>query len=195
MAFELPDLPFKKDQFDGFMSSEAFDYHHGKHHAAYVKKLNANIEGTGYKNKDLQTIIVDSCKEDIPAIFNNAAQHWNHSFFWNCLTPKGKGEPDRKIAELIKRDFGSFKEFKDAFTKAATTIFGSGWTWLALNQEGKLEILPLSNAGNPLTDKKTPLLTIDMWEHAFYIDHRNAKGNFVDLFWNYINWDYVNEQL
>lgn len=195
MTFKLPDLPYAKNSFAPYISEEGFDYHHGKHHATYVNKLNELVQGTELAEKSLEDLILYSYKEGKTAIFNNAAQHFNHSFFWNCLSPNGGGNPSGKIAELINRDFETFDNFKDKFSNAAITLFGSGWAWLALNNEGKLEILQLSNAGTPLTSGKKPLLTIDVWEHAYYIDHRNARPKFVEGFWNYVNWDFVNKQL
>jgi Fe-Mn family superoxide dismutase len=195
MAFKLPELPYAKNSLTPYISEEGFDYHYGKHHATYVNKLNELIQGTELEQKSLEDIILYSDKEGKTAIFNNAAQHFNHSFFWNCLSPNGGGNPKGKIEELINRDFESFDKFKEKFSNAAVTLFGSGWTWLALNNEGKLEILQLSNAGTPLTSGKKPLLTIDVWEHAYYIDHRNARPKFVEGFWNYVNWDFVNTQL
>lgn len=195
MTFTLPELPYAKDALAPYISSEGFDYHHGKHHATYVNKLNELVQGTDLAEKLLDELVLLSAKEGKTAIFNNAAQHWNHSFFWNCLSPNGGGTPTGKVAELIDRDFGSFDAFKEKFSNAAVTQFGSGWAWLVLNQEGKLEVVQTGNAGNPLTDGKKPVLTIDVWEHAYYIDHRNARPKFVEGYWNVVNWDHANSQL
>jgi superoxide dismutase, Fe-Mn family len=195
MTFTLPELPYTKTAFGQYISEEGFNYHHGKHHAAYVNNLNNNIKGTDYENLQLDQIILRSFKESKPAIFNNAAQHYNHSFFWNCLSPNGGGAPTGKIADLITRDFGSFDKFKEEFSNKAATLFGSGWTWLVLNKDGKLEIVQTANAGTPMTNDQKALLTIDVWEHAYYIDHRNVRLNFIQGFWNVINWSFVNTNL
>lgn len=195
MTFTLPELPYAKDAFGSYISPEGFDYHHGKHHATYVNNLNGLVKGTDLEGKSLEDLILLAAKEDRKPLFNNAAQHYNHSFFWNCLSPNGGGTPSGKVAGLIERDFGSYDSFKEKFSNAAVTQFGSGWAWLVSNAEGKLEVVQTSNAGVPLTDGKTPLLTIDVWEHAYYIDHRNARAKFVEGFFNVINWDFVNLQL
>jgi superoxide dismutase, Fe-Mn family len=195
MAFILPELPFSKNAFGSYISEEGFNYHHGKHHATYVTNLNNNIKGTDYENLNLEEIIVKSAKESKPAVFNNAAQHFNHSFFWNCLSPNGGGNPTGKIAEFITRDFVSYEKFKEEFSAKAVGLFGSGWAWLTLNSGGKLEIVQLSNAGTPMVDGKKALMTVDVWEHAYYIDHRNARANFVNGFWDVVNWAHVNSCL
>jgi superoxide dismutase, Fe-Mn family len=195
MAFILPELPFSKNAFGSYISEEGFNYHHGKHHATYVTNLNNNIKGTDFENLKLEDIIVKSAKDSKPAVFNNAAQHFNHSFFWNCLSPNGGGNPTGKIAELITRDFVSFEKFKEEFSAKAVGLFGSGWAWLTLNTQGKLEIVQLSNAGTPMVDGKKALMTVDVWEHAYYIDHRNARANFVNGFWDVVNWAHVNSCL
>ncbi len=195
MKFTLPELPYAKDAFAPYISAEGFDYHHGKHHATYVTKLNELVQGTDYENKTLEEVVVQSAKENKTPIFNNSAQHWNHSFFWNCLSPSGGSLPTGKVAEMINRDFGSFEAFKEKFSTTATTLFGSGWAWLVVDQSGKLEIVGLSNAGTPLTQDKTPILTLDVWEHAYYIDHRNARPKHVEGFWNVVNWDFVNSNI
>lgn len=194
MAFQLPELPFDKTALKSFISEETFEYHHGKHHAGYVKKLNAAVDGSDYAGMKLEDAVKRAAEEKNLAVFNNGAQHWNHSFFWNCMSPTGGGQPTGKIAELITRDFGSFDAFKEKFSNSAATLFGSGWAWLAFDNN-KLEILPLSNAGTPLTQSKQPLLTIDVWEHAYYIDYRNARPKFIEGFWDVVNWDYVNTLL
>jgi len=194
MAFALPDLPYAKDALKPFLSEETFDYHHGKHHAAYVTKANGMIENTDYDGMPLEEVITRAAAQGNTGLFNNTAQHWNHSFFWNCMSPDGGGDPDGRIATLIERDFGGFKDFKEKFSQAAATLFGSGWAWLAYNEEEKLEILPLSNADTPLHHNKTALLTIDVWEHAYYIDYRNARPKFIEGFWDVVNWNWVNQQ-
>jgi len=195
MAHLLPDLPFAKNAFGSFISSEGFDYHHGKHHAAYVNNLNKLIEGTDFQPLGLEETIKKSFNDKNTPIFNNSAQIWNHTFFWNCMSPSGGSKPSGKIAEAIDRDFESFDKFKDAFSTKAATLFGSGWAWLVTGENGKLEILQMSNAGTPITEGKKALLTIDVWEHAYYIDHRNARPNFISGFWDVINWTEVNKRL
>ncbi len=191
MAIELPELPYSKDALAPHISAETLDYHYGKHHAGYVKKLNNAIEGTPMAEKSLEEIV----KNSDGGTFNNAAQVWNHTFYWNCLSPDGGGEPSGAIAEAIKKQFGSFDDFKDKFTEAATTLFGSGWVWLIKNDDGSLEISKMSNAGTPLAEGKTAVLTCDVWEHAFYIDYRNAKPDYMKAFWNLVNWDFANKNL
>jgi len=195
MAFQLPELPFPKDALKPFLSEETFDYHHGKHHAAYVNNANNLIKDSAYDDFSLEDVILRSAAELQAGIFNNTAQIWNHSFFWNCMAPGGGGAPTGKIADLINRDLGGFDAFKQEFTKAAVTLFGSGWAWLALDASGTLEIMQLSNADTPLTRERTALLTLDVWEHAYYIDYRNARPKFVEGFWDVVNWDWVNEQI
>ncbi len=191
MAIELPELPYSKDALAPHISAETLDYHYGKHHAGYVKKLNNAIEGTPMAEKSLEEIV----KNSDGGTFNNAAQVWNHTFYWNSLSPDGGGEPSGAIAEAIKKQFGSFDDFKDKFTEAATTLFGSGWVWLIKNDDGSLEISKMSNAGTPLAEGKTAVLTCDVWEHAFYIDYRNAKPDYMKAFWNLVNWDFANKNL
>lgn len=191
MAFQLPSLPYPKDALKPYMSEETIEYHYGKHHQTYLNNLNNLIVGTEYEKMNLEEIILKSQG----AIFNNAAQTWNHTFFWNCLSPNGGGLPTGLLLEKIIQNFGSFEEFKNQFTNAAVTLFGSGWTWLVQNPDGKLEIVQTSNAGNPMTSGKKPLLTIDVWEHAYYIDYRNARAKFVEAFWEIVNWDFVSKNL
>jgi Fe-Mn family superoxide dismutase len=191
MSFVLPDLPFPKDSLKGIISEEAFEYHHGKHHAAYVNNLNNLVPGTEFEGMDLETII----KKSSAGIFNNSAQIWNHTFFWNCLSPNGGSAPSGAIASAIDDSFGSFDAFKESFSKSATTLFGSGWAWLVKNTDGKLEIVQTSNAGTPLTTDKTPILTLDVWEHAYYIDYRNARPKFIEKYWEIVNWDFANKNL
>ena len=191
MAFELPPLPYPKDALAPHMSAETLEYHHDKHHKAYVDNLNKAIPGTEYEKMDLEAII----KKSSGPVFNNAAQVWNHTFFWNCLAPKAGGEPKGEIANLITQEFGSFAAFKEKFTDTAIKQFGSGWAWLVKNKAGKLEILSTPNAGTPMTEGNTALLTCDVWEHAYYIDYRNSRPNFLGAFWSLVNWDFVNKNL
>jgi len=189
MAFELPALPFAKDALAPHISEETLDYHHGKHHNAYVVNLNNLIADTDMANMSLEDII----KSSDGGVFNNAAQVWNHTFYWNCLSPSGGGAASGAIADAINDAFGSFDAFKTAFTDACITNFGSGWTWLVKNADGKLEIVKTANAGCPITDGHTALLTCDVWEHAYYVDYRNARPAYVGAFWNLVNWDFVNQ--
>lgn len=191
MKHELPPLPYAMDALEPYISKETLEYHYGKHHKAYVDNLNNLIPGTEFENLTLEEIIL---KASGP-IFNNAAQVWNHTFYWNSMRPNGGGEPDGKLADAIRRDFGSFEAFKEAFSKAAVTLFGSGWAWLVKNPDGKLQIVQTSNAGNPLTSGQKPLLTCDVWEHAYYIDYRNARPKYVENFWNLVNWDFAAQNL
>jgi superoxide dismutase, Fe-Mn family len=191
MKFELPELPFAKDALNPIISPETFDYHYGKHHQAYVTNLNNLVQGNEFENLNLEEII----KKAQGGIFNNAAQVYNHTFFWNCLSPNGGGAPSGNIAEEINKYFGSIEEFKTKFSNAAITLFGSGWAWLAKNMDGSLEILQLSNAGTPIALDKKPILTIDVWEHAYYIDYRNARPKFVEKFWDIVNWDFANKNI
>ena len=190
--FKLPDLPWPRDALKPYISKETIDYHYGKHHAAYVATLNKLVPGTPYENMTLEEIIQ---KAPAGAIFNNAAQIWNHTFYWNCLSPKGGGEPIGQLANIITKQFGSFAQFKEKFTNAAVTLFGSGWTWLVRNADGSLSVEATSNAGNPLKDRKEALLTCDVWEHAYYIDYRNARAKYVEAFWKLVNWDFVTKNL
>jgi Fe-Mn family superoxide dismutase len=187
MAFELPALPYAKDALAPTISEETLEYHYGKHHQTYVTKLNAAIPGTEFESMSLEDIITKSSG----GIFNNAAQVWNHTFYWNCMTPDAKGAPEGDLAAAIESTFGSFDAFKEAFSTAAANNFGSGWTWLVKTADGSIEIVSTSNAGCPLTDGVTPLLTVDVWEHAYYIDFRNARPNYLEAFWGLVNWDFV----
>ncbi len=191
MSFVLPELPFDKEALAPHISAETLEYHHGKHHLAYVNNLNNLIAGTEFEGKSLEDII----RTSQGGIFNNAAQVYNHTFFWNCLSPNGGGAPKGKIAEEINKAFGSFDEFKTKFSNSAATLFGAGWAWLIKNKDGKLEIVQKSNAGTPLTDGTTPILTIDVWEHAYYIDYRNARPKFIEHFWELLNWDFAESNL
>lgn len=190
MEHKLPQLPYAKDALNPHISAETIDYHYGKHHQAYVDNLNKLIKGTQFENMPLEDII----RKASGGIFNNAAQVFNHTFYWNCLRPGGGGEPKGPLAEAIKKSFGSFAEFKEKMTQTAVTTFGSGWAWLVKKADGSLEIVSTSNAGNPLTEGKKPLLTCDVWEHAYYIDRRNARPKYVEAFWNLVNWEFVGRQ-
>lgn len=191
MAIELPALPYAIDALAPHISQETLEYHHGKHHATYVTKLNAAIPGTEYENMDLEDII----KKSSGPVFNNAAQIWNHTFYWNCLSPNGGGEPTGAVADAINKAFGSFAEFQTQFNDKAVNNFGSSWTWLVKNTDGSLEIVNTSNAGTPMTSGQTALLTVDLWEHAYYIDFRNARPNYLNAFWALVNWDFVAKNL
>jgi superoxide dismutase, Fe-Mn family len=191
MEHKLPELPYSKEALAPHISAETMEYHYGKHHKSYVTKLNKLIKGTKFENMELVEIIKNAEAD----IFNNAAQTWNHSFFWNCLSPKGGGYPGGKIIELINKKWESFDKFKETFTKSATSNFGSGWTWLVQNQQGEVEIISTSNADNPIKHDLKALLTIDVWEHAYYIDYRNARADFVEAYWNLVNWDFVNQNI
>ena len=187
MPFELPTLPYAFNALEPYISQETLEYHYGKHHQAYVNKLNGLIPGTAFEGQSLEEIILNSDG----GVFNNAAQIWNHTFYWHCMSPEGGGDPYDALAAAIDQTFGSFEKFKDDFTNAAHTQFGSGWAWLVKNETGKLEILSTSNACNPMTVRKTPLLTCDVWEHAYYIDTRNDRPKYVSNFWQLVNWDFV----
>ena len=187
MKFVLPDLPFPKDSLAPIISEETLDYHWGKHHAAYVNNLNNLVPGTEFEGLTLEEII----KKSQGGIFNNSAQIWNHSFFWDCLSPNGGGTPTGVVLAAIEKNFGSYEDFKTKFSTSAATLFGAGWAWLTKNPDGSLEIVQTSNANTPLTTEKKPLLTLDVWEHAYYIDYRNARPKFIEKFWDLVNWDNV----
>jgi len=188
MEHKLPELPYAMDALEPHISRETLEFHHGKHHATYVANLNKLISGTEFADKSLEDII----KTSSAGIFNNSAQVWNHSFYWNCLSPNGGGEPSGALADAINSAFGSFSEFKEKFATSAATNFGSGWTWLVKNSDGSVELLNTSNAGTALTEEgKTPILTCDVWEHAYYVDYRNARPKYVEAYWNLVNWDFV----
>jgi len=189
MAYELPPLPYAKDALEPTISAETLEYHYGKHHQTYVTNLNNLVPGTEFEGKSLEEIITKASG----GIFNNAAQVWNHTFYWNCMTPNAKGTPEGDLAAAIDSTFGSFDEFKETFSKSAATNFGSGWTWLVKNADGSIAIVNTSNAGCPLTDGQKPLLTVDVWEHAYYIDFRNARPKYLEAFWRLVNWDFVAE--
>lgn len=188
MAFQLPALPFEKNALEPHISQETIEYHYGKHHNTYVVKLNALIEGTELENKTLEDII----KTSTGGVFNNAAQIWNHTFYWHCLSPNGGGEPTGAVKEAIINAFGSFEQFKAKFTDSAINNFGSSWTWLVKKADGTLDIVNTSNAATPIVENDvTPLLTVDMWEHAYYIDYRNLRPDYMNAFWALVNWDFV----
>lgn len=189
MAFTLPPLPYEMNALEPHISKETLEYHYGKHHNTYVNNLNKQIEGTEYANMSIEEII----QKSTGGMFNNAAQAWNHSFYWQCLAPNGGGEPSGDLLAAINQEFGSFNEFKEKFTQTAITTFGSGWAWLVQDNNGKLSIISTSNAGTPMTDNQTALLTCDVWEHAYYIDYRNARPTYLDAFWNLVNWDFVTQ--
>ena len=190
MTFELPKLPYEMNALEPHISKETLEYHYGKHHNTYVVNLNKLVPGTEFEGKSLEDIITSSSG----GIFNNAAQIWNHTFYWHCLSPNGGGEPTGALADAIKKAFGSFADFKEKFSQTTITTFGSGWGWLVKKADGSLDIVSTSNAGCPLTDGVTPLLTCDVWEHAYYIDYRNARPNYVEAFWNLVNWEFVAKQ-
>ncbi|MBS3800783.1 MAG: superoxide dismutase [Thioalkalivibrio sp.] len=192
MAYELPDLPYAKNELEPHISAETLEYHHDKHHATYVTKLNGLLPGSEFENASLEDIIR---KAPAGGIFNNGAQVWNHTFYFNCMGPNGGGEPSGALADAITSAFGSFDAFKEKFNESAVGNFGSGWTWLVQNDAGSVEIVNTSNAGNPLRDGKHPLLTCDVWEHAYYIDYRNARPKYLENFWNVVNWDFVSQQM
>jgi Fe-Mn family superoxide dismutase len=187
MAHQLPDLPYAENALEPQISAETLRFHHGKHHAAYVTNLNKLIEGTVHESQSLEEII----KSAKGGVFNNAAQIFNHTFYWNCLTPGSPGKPSGDLARAIDGAFGSFDRFKEQFSQTAITTFGSGWAWLVKNVDGSLELVSTSNAGTPLTAGQTPLLTCDVWEHAYYIDYRNARPDYVKSFWELVHWEFV----
>ncbi len=189
MAFELPALPYAKDALAPHISEETLEYHYGKHHQTYVTNLNNLVKDTEFADLSLEKIITSA-----PAggIFNNAAQVWNHTFYWNSLSPNGGGAPSGALGEAIDQHFGSFENFKEKFSQTAITTFGSGWAWLVKKADGSLDLVSTSNAGTPLTDGHTPLLTCDVWEHAYYIDYRNARPSYVEHFWHLVNWEFAN---
>ena len=191
MAFELPALPYAKDALEPHISAETLDFHYSKHHNTYVVNLNNLLPGSGFEGKSLEEIV----KTSSGGIFNNAAQVWNHTFYWNCLAPNGGGEPTGELADAINKAFGSFATFKEEFTKNAIGTFGSGWGWLVKKADGSLALASTSNAGCPLTTEDKPLLTCDVWEHAYYIDYRNSRPNYLEAFWNLVNWDFVAKNL
>lgn len=187
MAHTLPALPYALDALAPAISKETLEYHYGKHHQTYVTNLNNLIPGTEFENLSLEEII----KKSSGVVFNNAAQVWNHTFYWNSMTPKGAGAPSGALADAINAKWGSFDNFKTEFTKLGLSNFGSGWTWLVKKADGSLDIVNTTGAGTPLTTTDKALLTMDVWEHAYYIDYRNARGKYIEAFWGIINWDFA----
>jgi Fe-Mn family superoxide dismutase len=183
MEHTLPPLPYAMDALQPHISKETLEFHYGKHHQAYVTNLNNLIKGTEFENLSLEEIV----KKSSGGIFNNAAQVWNHTFYWNCMAPNAGGAPTGAVADAINAKFGSYDNFKAEFTKSCVGNFGSGWTWLVKKADGSVEIVNTSNAA-------TPLLTCDVWEHAYYVDYRNARPKYVEMFWNLVNWDFVAKQ-
>ncbi len=190
MKFELPPLPWAADALEPIISAKTIEFHYGKHHQAYVNNLNNLLPGSPFENAPLEQIVVEA----EGGIFNNAAQVWNHTFYWNCLTPKGGGQPSGDLMDAIVRDFGSFEEFQKQFTQAAATLFGSGWAWLSADEDGKLIISQEPNAGNPMKKNLEPLLTCDVWEHAYYLDKQNRRPDYIADFWKLVDWDAVSER-
>ena len=197
MAFELPALPYEKDALEPHMSANTFDFHHGKHHNTYVVNLNGLLDGSDLAGKSLEEIIMATAGDSSKAgMFNNAAQVWNHTFFWNSMKPGGGGAPSGDLAAKIDADFGSLDDFKEAFKQAGATQFGSGWAWLVVGDGSKLEVVKTPNAENPMTQGKTPLLTCDVWEHAYYLDYQNRRPDFLAAFLDHlVNWDFAAENL
>ena len=189
MAFKQDDLPYDLSALNPFVSEEQMDYHYNKHHAAYFNNLNKLVADTPDADKSLREVTISSSG----GIFNNAAQAWNHSFFWDCMSPAGGGAAKGDLLQAIERDFGSLDAFKEQFSVSAATLFGAGWAWLAKDDAGKLEIMALSNADTPLKHGKEPILTLDVWEHAYYIDYRNLRPKFIEGFWDVVNWDFVQQ--
>ena len=191
MAFTLPSLPYDMSALEPHISKETLEYHYGKHHQTYVTNLNNLVAGTEFENASLEEVV----KKSSGGVFNNAAQVWNHTFYWNSLSPNGGGAPTGALADAINAKWGSVEAFKDAFTKSAAGNFGSGWTWLVKKADGSLDIVNTSNAGTTLTSTDVALLTCDVWEHAYYIDYRNARPKYLENFWNLVNWDFAAKNL
>ncbi len=187
MQHQLPPLPYVLDALQPHISKETLELHYGKHHQAYVTNLNNLVKGTEFENAGLEDII----RKSSGGIFNNAAQVWNHTFYWNCLAPRAGGEPKGPLAEAVSRKFGSFASFKETFSKSAVGNFGSGWTWLVKKADGSVDLANTSNADTPLTGPDKPLLTCDVWEHAYYVDYRNRRPDYVAAFWNLVNWEFA----
>ena len=187
MTYELPELPYAKNALEPAISQETLEYHYGKHHAAYVNNLNKLVPGSEYDGLSLDELVLQAKG----GIFNNAAQVWNHTFYWNSMAPNAGGEPQGELMTAIEKAFGSFEQFKADFTKAGMTRFGSGWAWLVKQSDGSLAITSTANADNPMTQGLTPLLTCDVWEHAYYIDTRNNRGQYIENFWSLVNWEFV----
>ncbi|MEE4176102.1 MAG: superoxide dismutase [Bacteroides sp.] len=191
MTHTLPKLPFDPHALEPVISAKTIEFHYGKHHQAYVNNLNKLIPGSPFAEASLEEIV----RKAEGGIFNNGAQVWNHTFYWESLSPEGGGEPKGKLMEAIEDSFGSFEKFKEEFSQAAATLFGSGWAWLVKNGEGKLEIVKESNAGNPMRSGKAPLLTCDVWEHAYYLDYQNRRPDYIESFWKLVNWNKVESRL
>ena len=191
MAFTLPPLPYAMDALAPHISQETLEYHYGKHHQAYVTNLNNLVAGTEFESAPLEDVI----KKSSGGVFNNAAQVWNHTFYWNSLSPNGGGEPNGALLEAINAKWGGLDAFKEAFNKSAAGNFGSGWTWLVKKTDGSLDIVNTSNAATPITTSDVPLFTCDVWEHAYYIDYRNARPKYLEQFWNLINWEFAAKNL
>ncbi|MBK6727801.1 MAG: superoxide dismutase [Fe] [Xanthomonadales bacterium] len=191
MAIDLPALPYARDALAPHLSAETIDYHYGKHHQTYVNNLNNQIKGTEFEALALEEIV----RKSSGGMFNNAAQVWNHSFYWNCMKPQGGGEPTGKLADAINAAFGSFAQFKEQFTQIALTTFGSGWAWLVQRADGSLGLVSTANAATPLTGSDRALLTCDVWEHAYYVDYRNARAKYIEAFWNLVSWEFVSAQM
>ena len=191
MSFQLPALPYAKDALQPHISAETLEYHYGKHHQAYVTNLNNLVKGTEFEHLSLDEVV----KKSSGGIFNNAAQVWNHTFYWYCLSPKGGALPTGKLLDLINQSFGSFDVFKEKFTETAIKTFGSGWAWLVQNPDKSLALVSTSNAATPLTTSQKALLTCDVWEHAYYIDYRNLRPKYLEAFWNLVNWEFVSQNL
>jgi len=191
MTHALPELDFAPDALQPFLSAETLAFHHGKHHQGYVDKLNGQLEGSELAELNLTELV----RRAEGGVFNNAAQHYNHSFYWKGLSPSGGGDPTGAVADAISAAFGSIESFREEFSGKAKTLFGAGWCWLVKNQSGGLEIVQTQNAGCPITDGQTPLLTCDVWEHAYYVDYRNARPKYIEEFWKLVNWDWVSEKL
>jgi Fe-Mn family superoxide dismutase len=192
MPFELPALPYPKNALEPHVSAETLEYHHGKHHAKYVKTLNELIASTAFEKKSLEDIVRTAGPGKL---FNQAAQHWNHSFYWKCMTPDGARDPKADLAKRLEQSFGSLDGFREKFSEAAIDEFGSGWAWLVLERDGSLAVENTTDAVNPVAQGKTALLTCDVWEHAYYIDYRHERPKYVEAFWKIVNWDFVAENL
>ncbi len=191
MSFELPALPYAPDALAPVISARTIEFHYGKHHQTYVNNLNKLIVGTEFENSSLEEIIVKASG----GIFNNAAQVWNHTFYWNCLSPKAVSQAEGKLLEALIRDFGSVDAFKEQFVAAATTLFGAGWAWLVMDSENKLKIVQESNAGNPMKSNLVPLFTMDVWEHAYYLDYQNRRPDYISALWTIVDWKKIEERL
>ena len=191
MTHELPPLPYAKNALEPHISQETLEYHYGKHHQTYVTNLNQLLPGTPFEKSSLEEIV----KGSTGGLLNNAAQVWNHTFYWHCLSPQAGGRPTGTLLKKIEASFGSFDSFKEQFTKTALTTFGSGWAWLVQDASGALKLVSTSNADTPMRHDQKALLTCDVWEHAYYIDYRNARAKYVEAFWNLVNWKFVESQM